>query len=273
MKLFRRLRRVFADYGELIANLAVKNLKVQYKHAALGFLWSLFMPLALMLVFWFIFGFLFNRGVGPLFLICALFPWTFIQMSISSATTSIVDSRDIIRKVYFPREIIPFSIVASNCFNFVIALLLIVIGVVVKRIWAGETGMITISYLSLPLLLGLTVMLAAGVGLLTSCGQVYFRDVRYLVEIGLLIWFYLSPVFYPIAIVKQYSNTVFLIYMLNPVAALITLYRGVFQIGDPYSAYISPSYLIGTTTAVILIIFIVGYRLFIWKEREFVDLV
>ena len=265
--MFKRLRYVFSCYGELISNLAVKNLKVQYKHAMLGFLWSLFIPLALIVVFWLVFGFLFNRGVGPLFLICALFPWTFMQMSITGATTSIVDSRDIIRKVYFPKEIIPFSIVASNCFNFMIALLLMVAGVVVKRIWAGETEMITIAYLYLPLLLCLTILLAAGVGLLTSCAQVFFRDVRYLVEIGLLVWFYFSPVFYQISMVKQYSSKVFLIYMLNPMAGLITLYRGVFQIGDPFSWYISPVYLIATTTASILIVFIVGYGLFIWKER------
>lgn len=271
--MFKRLRCVFSNYGELIANLAVKNLKVQYKHAMLGFLWSLFIPLALMIVFWFIFGFLFHRGVGPLFLICALFPWTFVQMSIMGATTSIVDSRDIIRKVYFPKEIIPFSIVASNCFNFAIALLLMVAGVVAKRVWAGETEMITVSYLYLPLLAILTVLLAAGVGLLTSCAQVFFRDVRYLVEIGLLVWFYFSPVFYQISMVKQYSEKVFYLYMLNPLAGLVTLYRGVFQIGDPFSAYIPPLYLIGTTTAGIMLIFIVGYGLFIWKERKFVDLV
>jgi ABC-type polysaccharide/polyol phosphate export permease len=271
--MFKRLRDVFSRHGELIANLAVKNLKVRYKHAMLGFLWSLVTPLALMVVFWFVFGFLFNRGVGPLFLICALFPWTFVQMSISGATTSIVDSRDIIRKVYFPKEIIPFSIVASNLFNFAIALLLIIVGVAAKRIWAGETEMITVSYLYLPLLMCLTVMLAAGVGLITSCAQVFFRDVRYLVEIGLLVWFYFSPVFYQISMVKQYSSKVFMIYMLNPLAALITLYRSIFQIGDPFSAYVSPRYLIGTAVASIVLIFIVGYGLFIWKEREFVDLV
>ncbi|MEJ2745031.1 MAG: ABC transporter permease [bacterium] len=194
-------------------------------------------------------------------------------MSVSGATTSVVDSRDIIRKVYFPKEIIPFSIVASNCFNFLIALLLMIVGVVLKRIWAGETEMITISYLYLPLLFILTVLLAAGVGLLTSCAQVYFRDVRYLVEIGLLIWFYSSPVFYQISMVKQCSEKAFRIYMLNPLAGLFTLYRSVFQIGDPVSRYVAPVSLIATTTATILIIFIVGYRLFIWKEREFVDLV
>lgn len=271
--MFKRLRYIFSHYRELIANLAVRNLKVQYKHAMLGFLWSLFIPLALMVVFWFIFGFLFNRGVGPLFLVCALFPWTFVQMSITGATTSIVDSRDIIRKVYFPKEIIPFSIVASNCFNFVIALLLMIAGVVAKRIWAGETGMITVSYLYLPLLLCLTVLLAAGMGLITSCAQVFFRDVRYLVEIGMLVWFYCSPVFYQISMVKHYNEAVFWIYMLNPLAGLFTLYRGVFQIGDPVSWCISPAYLAATTTATILLIFIVGYGLFIWRERGFVDLV
>lgn len=271
--MFKRLRYVFSCYGELIASLAVKNLKVQYKHAMLGFLWSLFIPLALMVVFWFVFGFLFNRGVGPLFLICALFPWTFIQMSITGATTSIVEGRDIIRKVYFPKEVIPFSIVASNCFNFMIALLLMVAGVVAKRIWAGETEMITVSYLYLPLLLVLTVLLAAGVGLITSCAQVFFRDVRYFVEIGLLVWFYFSPVFYQISMVKQYNDAVFRVYMMNPLAGLMTLYRGVFQIGDPIGWYLSPAYLVATTVAGILVIFVGGYGLFIWKEREFVDLV
>jgi len=131
----------------------------------------------------------------------------------------------------------------------------------------------TVSYFYLPLLVILTVLLAVGMGLLTSCAQVFFRDVRYLVEIGLLIWFYASPVFYQISMVKQCSEKVFWIYMLNPLAGLFTLYRGVFQIGDPISWYIAPGYLAATTTATILIILVVGYSLFVWKERDFVDLV
>ncbi|MCX6357841.1 MAG: ABC transporter permease, partial [Candidatus Aureabacteria bacterium] len=243
MKLFRRLRRVMGEHGELILNLAVKHFKVQYKHALLGFLWSLFVPLTMMLVFWFIFGIwlrgIRGEGIGPLYLISALFPWTFIQMSVSMATTSITENRDIIRKVYFPKEIVPFSIVLANFFNFLISMGLVVCIVVVKRLCWGEAGMITVAFFSLPLLMLLTVILAAGVGLLTACGQVYFRDVRYLVEIGLLVWFYFSPVFYPISLVKSYSDTVFRLYMLNPMAALITLYRSVFEIGTPCGEIIS----------------------------------
>jgi ABC-2 type transport system permease protein len=231
----------------------------------------------MMLVFWFIFGFWFRgakgEGIGPLYLVTALFPWTFMQMSISMATTSITANRDIIRKVYFPKEIVPFSIVASNFFNFIIAMAMLTVLVLVKRIVVGETAMITPAYVYLPLLVALTVVLAAGVGLLTACGQVYFRDVRYLVEIGLLVWFYFSPVFYSIGLVKGYSEVIFRIYMLNPLASLITLYREVFQIGSPCGELISIPYLVATTTGVVVLIFIIGYSLFIWREREFVDLV
>ncbi|MCX6354526.1 MAG: ABC transporter permease [Candidatus Aureabacteria bacterium] len=275
IRLYRRLKYVVKEYGELILTLAVRNLKVQYKHAFLGFLWSLFVPLIMMLVFWFVFGFWFKRGegIGPLFLITALFPWTFVQMSVSAATTSIVDSRDIIRKVYFPKEVVPFSVVASNFFNFSISMGLMVVLFIVKRTWCGETHMITVDYLYVPLLMLLTATLAAGVGLLTACGQVYFRDVRYLVEVGLMVWFYFSPIFYLIADVKAYSTWVFRLYMLNPLAALITLYRTAFQIGSPAGAIISIPCLTAVTAATIMVIFIIGYSLFIWREKDFVDLV
>jgi len=275
IRLFRRLKYVVKEHGELILTLAVRNLKVQYKHAFLGFLWSLFVPLIMMLVFWFVFGFWFKRGpgIGPLFLITALFPWTFVQMSVSAATTSIVDSRDMIRKVYFPKEVVPFSVVASNFFNFSISIGLMVLMFILKRTLYGETHMITVDYFYLPLLMLLTAILAAGVGLLTACGQVYFRDVRYLVEVGLMVWFYFSPIFYQIADVKAYSHWVFRFYMLNPVAALITLYRTVFQIGSPAGAIISIPHLVAATVATIMVIFIIGYSLFIWREKEFVDLV
>lgn len=277
MKLLRRLRYVWGNYGELILNLAVRNLKVQYKHALLGFLWALFVPLTMMVVFWFIFG-LWMRGVrgegiGPFFLISALFPWTFVQMSISGATSSITESRDIIRKVYFPKEIMPFSVVLSNIFHFAISMSLLLVLLVAKCVWFGEWQMISASLLFLPLLMALTIILAAGVGLLTACGQVYFRDVRYLVEIGLLVWFYFSPVFYPISLVKGFSDVAFRIYMLNPMAALITLYRTVLGIGNPCGDLISIPWLVASSTLLILVIFIVGYGLFVWREKEFVDLV
>jgi len=112
-------------YKELIRALAEKEVKIKYKSAVLGRLWSLLNPLLLMLVFSVVFSVIIRVQINnfPVFLLCALLPWFFLSFSLTAATTSIVDNASLIKKAYFPHEVIPISIVMANLFNFLISLI------------------------------------------------------------------------------------------------------------------------------------------------------
>ena len=125
--------RILFSYRELLFNLTKKELKVKYRGSALGFLWSLLNPILTMLVYSFVFSIVLRAGIQEfaIFLICVLLPFNFLSNSVNYGTGSIVGNSNLVNKIYFPREIIPLSIVLANLFNFLLELvaLFIVLGI------------------------------------------------------------------------------------------------------------------------------------------------
>ncbi len=224
-----------ARHRELILRLAVKDLKVRYKSPWLGFMWTLLVPIFMMLILTAVFTWFFKVEVDPypfpLFLIAALFPWSFLSLSLSAATTNIVESGGLIKKVYFPREVIPVAVVVANLINFVLALLILLVVFLVLPI--RVSGLVAL----LPLLIVLQALFVAGMSLILSSLQVHYRDVKYIVEILLLGWFYVSPIIYPVQkvvdfIAEKGASRIFLhLYLLNPMAGFAILFRGAFLPG------------------------------------------
>jgi len=216
MKWFKEL----FTYKELVQNLTIKDIKIRYKTTALGFLWALMNPLLLMLVFFLVFSFIVKIQIEkyPVFLITALIPWFFLSSSLSAATTSLVDNTELIKKVFFPRQIVPLSVVLVNAFNFLLSLIAIFIFLLIFQV------PIKAPILLLPIVFLMQTIFIFGLTLIFSCLYVFFRDTRYIIEIFLVCWFYFSPIFYPISMVpQQFSKP----YMLNPMAGFITLYRDI----------------------------------------------
>jgi len=278
VKLVKRLSMLFGQYRGLLFNLSLKNLKIQYKFAILGFLWSLFYPLALAAIFWFIFGVIFNRAVGPLYLMVALFPWNFIQMSISGSTGSVLDGRDLVRKIYFPREILPLSMVFSNFINFIFAMVIVLFLVTAGKIISREGAIVTPGLLLIPPFMLLILVMTCGLSFIVACGQVYFRDVRYIVEVLLLLWFYMSPVFYGIEMVKSASARVgmpslFYLYLCNPYTCILLWLRHIMNVGDDPARYVNMYGLLLYAVVFTVAIFLFGYWLFVRYENEYVDLI
>lgn len=210
---------VIIKYWDLILGLAVKDLKVRYKSAFLGFLWSILTPLLLTLIFFVVFTKIIPMGIKryPLFLLCALFPWNFLQLCLASGTVSIVSSGNLIKKVYFPREVIPISVVFSNAYNFLLSLLILALAIA----FFGTGIKATIIYL--PLVIACQLVFTLGLVLIFSGLHTYYRDVKYIVEILLLGWFYLTPVFYPIEFIPGSYRGIYM--LLNPMAVFVNLYR------------------------------------------------
>lgn len=195
---------------ELLTNLTLRELRGKYKRSILGWAWSLLNPLASMLIYTMVFAVILRINVNPgdpsgldvfaLFLLCGLLPWNFVANSVSGGTEALVSNANLIRKVYFPREILVGATVGSFFIT-----LLIEMGVLCLALLIA--GNMILPWLLLAALL--LVPLAAfslGLGLMLSVANVYFRDMRHLVGILLQVWFYLTPIVYPLTLVPEKSH-------------------------------------------------------------------
>lgn len=221
-------------YRDLFYNLVVRDLKVRYKKSALGFVWSLLNPLLMMVVFTIVFTILTVPTIEnfPVYVLTGLVAWNFSANSISGAAFTVVGNSTLINKVYFPRELLPASLVASNLVNFLLTLLVLFGFIVAYKI--PLTGMV----LLLPVIIAIQVMLTLGLALIVSAANVFYRDVAVLLEVGIQAWFFLTPIFYQLERIPH--NLSFLgidvwrwVYVLNPMAAIITDYRYILLYGIP----------------------------------------
>jgi len=236
---------------------------VRYKSAILGFLWAVIVPMAMMAVFYFIFYKLFNyRELTPVYLLSALFPWMFVNQTLSQSVTAYIDNANIIKKVYFPREIIPLSIMLANLFNFILSVILLLI----IAFLSGYP--ISINLLLLPLPILSVILLASGVALLSSAVHVLFRDIKYFVEIFLIVWFYFTPIFYDQKLIRQFSEYAFKIFLLNPMTGIIVMLRDIIL----YGSFSSIKMTIFTIFLCVLIYFI-GLTVNLKLNKNFADYV
>lgn len=271
--LFKEIKVIIENY-ELLLKLAGKEIKIRYKHPLLGFLWALILPLAIVLIFKLIFSDILKISLQGfpffIFLASAVFPWNFFSLSVSNSTLSIQENSSLIKKVYFPRELIPLSIITANLINFLLSLL------VIFPIFVTSNFKFNHFLLLLPLVILLQVIFTIGVSLIFSGLQAQFRDIKYIVEILLLIWFYLTPVFYSLNVIYDLSKTFFTFYMLlNPLSQLITLYRGILLNGyfQTLPPGISIWHLVFLSIFSSFLTFFIGFWIFKKFEPKFADLI
>lgn len=224
----------------LLINLTLKENRSKYKRSAMGWAWSMVNPLATMVVFSFVFGVFFN--IDPpqgnpsglknfsIFLISALLPWNFLSAGLGAATGSIVANAPLIKKVYFSRAVLPASSVLSWNTN-----LLIELGVLsVVLLFFGR---VVVALLPVALVvIFLQMLFVLGLGLALAALNVYFRDIEYLLSILLLMWFYSTPIIYPITLVRDAvvggaRIPVRTIYQFNPMVHFTQAYRAIFYDG------------------------------------------
>jgi lipopolysaccharide transport system permease protein len=255
------------QYRELIYNLVVRDLKVRYKNSILGIVWSLANPLLMMAVYTVVFK-LIGGADQPnylVFILCALLPWNFFSSSVSQATDSIVTAAPLINKVYFPREVLPISTVLSNLVNFLIALPIFFL-----LAWIMGNP-ITLYAAMLPVIILVEISFILGITLITSTLNVFYRDTRHVLDILLLAWFFLTPIFYPITTVReQYVvmgvtlNPRVWLRRLNPMASIIASYRDILYWGTPSSI----DFLLRTALTCLATL-IVGYLIFLRYSPRF----
>jgi len=227
----RILPDLIANRG-LLRDVVWKELRARYRNAMMGFLWAVLQPVLMMLILTFVFKYLLgerlaakglpSESMTPEFLLCGIVAWQFLSMAMMSGTNSLIESGELIKKVHFPREIIPIAAVVNCLVNLVIGFVtLLVVLCALRGISALGVGLLYV-----PFLFMIQFAMAIGLALLLSALNVYYRDVAYMIDVMLAFGFYATPIFYPPSMVSHRLGAVaFQIYMLNPMANLITAYR------------------------------------------------
>ena len=255
MKFFKELY----HYRELLKTSVKKDIRGKYKGSFLGILWSFINPLLQVLVYAIVFPYIMKVQTENylIFLICGIIPWTWFVTSISQGTTSITNNANLIKKVYFPREILPISVVTSGLVNFLISCIIILIFVLL-----GGLG-VTWHLIFLPLIVIIQYLFTLALIFVLSAINVYIKDVEYIVSFIINMLFYATPVLYT---TEMFSGPILWLFRLNPLAHLINAYRDVF-----YVHHIPNLVSLLSLMGICIVIVIVGYLIFKKLERNFAE--
>lgn len=247
-----------------LRNLILKDFRVRYRNMALGLLWSVFNPLVMLCVITFIFTYVYpahGRRIFPVFVLTGLVSFNVFSRTLSAVTGSIVDNALLVKRVAFPRILIPLSIVCSQVIDGVVMFALLLVFVLLFSV------PVTASFFWLPLVFAVEVVFLLGVALLASAMNVYYRDVRYLVESGLTVLFWLSPVFYPVSAVRgSVPALLYRVYMFNPLVGCIEGARNAILLQRPPGAET-----FGVAAAVAVATLAAGLAVFTVLQKQFAD--
>ena len=247
------------QYRELLKTNVKKEIRGRYKNSILGVMWSFLNPLLQLAVYSIIFGALLAGGdkTYPIYICVALIPWTYFTTAITQASFTIIGNGDIIKKVYFPREILPISVVTSGAVNFIISTIIILAFVIFS-------GMGLSWYILLyPFVLLVQYALLLGISFIVSSITVYFRDLEHIIGIILLAAFYGTPIVYKL---EQLPENLQIIMQLNPMTHIINGYRAIF-----YNQEMPNIKIIGILLAISVVITIIGYFIFKKLQKGFAE--
>lgn len=256
-------------YRELVRNLVLRDLKVRYRNSALGILWAFGNPILMTLVFTTVFKILLQSNIPrfPLFILIGWLTWQFTTSSIEHSIVSVVQSANLIKKIYFPREALPASAVLADAVNFGLGLPLVLILMLYYGVHPAPE-----LWLFVPIVFVAHLALVLGLAFFLSALNVYYRDLQVIVNVLFTAWFFLTPVIYPQFLSGTWNgiDVSRLVYILNPMASIIESYRSVLygsvQGGPPGV----PNILFLTRTiATAFVVLFAGYAVFTRVSRNF----
>jgi ABC-type polysaccharide/polyol phosphate export permease len=210
-----------AEYIELLRAIVRRDLSLRYRNAILGFGWAVFAPLLQVIVFTLVFTRVAPLDTGmpyPVYAYAGLLVWTMFASALRAAASSLTANPDLVTKVYFPREVLPFSAVLVAVLDFAVA------SVVMALLMAYYDVGVGWSLLFLPIVVLVHVAFTAGVALIVAMAHLFYADVKYVFELVLLVWMFGSSVLYPI---DGMGGTLGVIMRLNPMTPIIEAYRDV----------------------------------------------
>ena len=255
-----RLAKEIWEYREMVASLVKRDLKSRYKGSVLGFLWMFLNPLLQLAVYTVVFSTIMRMGIDKfyLFLFVALVPWLFFSTCLSAGTTVIFSQQDMVKKIYFPREVLPIAFTISQFVNMLLSFLVIFAVLIISGIRLNPQALFF-----LPLVMLVEFVMALGVTYLVSALNVYFRDLEHILGILSMAWMYLTPIFYPVDMVpQQYAR----LFTLNPMTSVTIAYRDILYYGQvPHMNTLFHALVMG------VLVLAIGQVVFGRLQRHFVE--
>lgn len=246
-------------YRELIKTSVKKDIGGKYKHSFLGVLWSFINPLLQIAVYAIIFPLIMRNNIPnyTVFMVCGLIPWNYFSTAINRTSFVMIENGNIIKKVYFPREILPLSVVTSEGVNFLISTIIIIGFVLAYRMG------ISIYLLLYPVLFIIQYVMLAGISLVVSSVTVYFRDLQHFLGVLLQLFFYATPIVYE---VKQIPEAYRWILKINPMTYIIEGYRDIF-----YNKTMPDMKMLMIILAIGIVNCVIGYLIFNKLQKRFAE--
>ncbi|MEG6522877.1 ABC transporter permease [Desulfotomaculum sp. 1211_IL3151] len=258
--MLHRIKEIYM-YREMLKNLVKRDLRTRYKGSALGFLWTFINPLLQLVVYSFLFSTILRMNVEkyPMFLFVALLPWVYLATTTQVGANLIIANNNMVKKIYFPREILPISIAVSGFINLALSLLVAMAALLVFKI------PLTINLVALPIVMVIQFFFTLGVTFIISSINVYMRDIEHLWGIFVMAWFYITPIVYPMEMVPNAYQKYF---FLNPAALMVSAYRDILYRG------VFPN-LLHLISFFILSVIILGFGYYLFKrlEKDFAEVV
>ena len=221
MKLLRELY----EYRTMIASLVRRDLRGRYKGSVLGFLWTFVNPLLQFFVYTLVFSVILKSNIDKyyLFLFVALIPFLFFSSSLTGGATAVLNQKDMVKKIYFPREVLPIAYVTTCFVNMLFCFVIVFAVVFFSGVRLNPMGL-----LCLPLVMLVEYIIALGIAFITSAVTVYFRDLEHILGIVSMLWMYMTPVMYEPSIVPEQLQPVF---QLHPMTYIVNAYRTILYHG------------------------------------------
>ena len=251
--------KILYNYRELIITSLKKDIGGKYKHSFLGVLWSFINPLLQIAVYAIIFPLIMKNNIPnyTVFMVCGLIPWNYFATVINRASFTFIENGNIIKKVYFPREILPLSLVTSETINFLISTIIIIC-------FTLAYGMGLTKYVLLyPLVLLVQYILLLGISLIVSSVTVYFRDLQHFIGVLLQLFFYATPIVYSLETIPENFRWILKI---NPMTYIIEGFRDIF-----YYHQIPDVKMLGIVLVIGILLCIVGYLIFNKLQKKFAE--
>jgi lipopolysaccharide transport system permease protein len=256
----KRLNTLFT-YRDLLFAWTWRTVRARYQQSLLGGLWAVIQPAAAVAIF----SVVFTRFVKVdtsgvpyvLFSFATMVPWTFFSSSLTDMVNSLVENMGLVTKIYFPREILPLAVMMARLLDFGIAVVVLVILMVYYHVPLFE-----VVWLYIPLILLIQVGLVLGLGLMGAALNVFYRDIKHVIVLGLQLWLYASPVIYPVSVVPERLRS---LYFVNPMAGVVEAYRSVLIHAKAPDGHLLWSAFLA------LVVLVLGFWFFKRVETQFAD--
>lgn len=254
-----RIKHIY-EYRTMIASLIKRDLRGRYKGSVLGFAWTFLNPLFQLVVYTLVFSTIMRAGIEDyyLFLFVALIPWIFFSSSVSAGATCIVAQKEMVKKIYFPREILPIAHVTCQFVNMLFSFVIIFAVLIISG--KGINGY---ALIFLPLVMIAEYLLALSITMIISALTVYLRDLEHILAIIVMAWQFLTPVMYSVDMVPERLRSIFNI---NPMTPIIVAYREIF-----YYKRAPHILTLGMGLGISVILLIVGWFVFGQMQKHFAE--